>query len=61
MPSVPTHEHAVRRAEKIKKMYSGSLKITNMPYSEEYEDPSSTAFKDLAAKVVKQVIKENVL
>ncbi|KAJ8342421.1 hypothetical protein SKAU_G00323490 [Synaphobranchus kaupii] len=48
------HLH-VRRAEKIKKLYSGSMKINNMRFQEGYEDPNSPVFRDLAAEVVQQL------
>ncbi|KAJ8275654.1 hypothetical protein COCON_G00074060 [Conger conger] len=48
------HFH-LRRAEKIKKKYNGSLKITNEPYLDDYEDPNSSAFQELADKVVLQL------
>ncbi|KAJ8402157.1 hypothetical protein AAFF_G00370220 [Aldrovandia affinis] len=48
------HFH-LRRDVKAKKLYSGSLKITNMMFKQEYENPNSTAFIDLATKVVQQL------
>ncbi|XP_064208590.1 ST14 transmembrane serine protease matriptase b [Anguilla rostrata] len=48
------HLH-IRRAERIKKMYSGSMKITGRGFHDDYEDPESPAFQDLASQVVEQL------
>ncbi|KAJ8368669.1 hypothetical protein SKAU_G00086970 [Synaphobranchus kaupii] len=44
-----------RKDMKIKKMYSGSLKITNQAFMEAYEDSNSTEFRALAAQTVSQL------
>ncbi|KAI1893666.1 hypothetical protein AGOR_G00126050 [Albula goreensis] len=44
-----------RKEVKIKKMYSGSMRITNQVFIEAYEDPNSTEFKALASQTVSQL------
>ncbi|KAJ8266611.1 hypothetical protein GJAV_G00132470 [Gymnothorax javanicus] len=48
------HLH-LRRAEKVTKLYSGSMKIKNMKYLDKYENPNSKEFQNLAEKVVQQL------
>ncbi|XP_072551752.1 ST14 transmembrane serine protease matriptase a [Salminus brasiliensis] len=44
-----------RKDEKIMKMYSGSMRITNQPFLDTYEDSNSTEFKALAKQVAAQL------
>ncbi|KAJ8256637.1 hypothetical protein COCON_G00187890 [Conger conger] len=44
-----------RQEEKVKKIYTGSLRITNQAFVEAYEDPNSTEFKVLATETVNQL------
>ncbi|XP_036380683.1 ST14 transmembrane serine protease matriptase b [Megalops cyprinoides] len=44
-----------RRAQKVQKIYSGSMRITNQMFQEDYENPNSTAFRNLAFQVEKQL------
>ncbi|KAG9333095.1 hypothetical protein JZ751_013519 [Albula glossodonta] len=45
----------LRKGESIKKLYSGSMRITNQRFQEAYENPNSSAFQGLASKVVQQL------
>ncbi|KAL0972693.1 hypothetical protein UPYG_G00193570 [Umbra pygmaea] len=40
---------------RIKKMYSGSMRITNQAFVDTYENPNTTEFKTLSKQVVKQL------
>ncbi|KAJ8403802.1 hypothetical protein AAFF_G00346700 [Aldrovandia affinis] len=44
-----------RKDLKIRKMYSGSMKITNQVFLEAYENPNSTEFRALASETVNQL------
>ncbi|KAM6973022.1 ST14 transmembrane serine protease matriptase a [Aplochiton taeniatus] len=44
-----------RKDERIKKIYSGSMRITNQVFEDTYENSSSPEFKALAAQVVTQL------
>ncbi|XP_030622033.1 ST14 transmembrane serine protease matriptase a [Chanos chanos] len=44
-----------RRDVRVKKMYGGSMRITNQVFVDAYERPNSTEFKSLALQVVKQL------
>uniref|UniRef100_A0A4W5L1D5 SEA domain-containing protein n=1 Tax=Hucho hucho TaxID=62062 RepID=A0A4W5L1D5_9TELE len=44
-----------RKDMRIKKMYSGSVKITNQVFQDTYENSNSTEYRALSEKVVKQV------
>lgn len=39
----------------MKKMYAGSMNITNQEYKDAYEQPNSTEFQALANQVTAQV------
>lgn len=45
----------VRKDTRVKKMYAGSMNITNQVFLEAYENPNSTEFQDLANQVTSQV------
>lgn len=45
----------VRKDVRIKRMYSGSMRITNQVFEEAYERSNSTEFKALAKQVILQV------
>lgn len=40
---------------RVKKIYTGSTRITNQAFEEAYENPNSTEFKALASQVSAQV------
>lgn len=44
-----------RKDVRVKKMYTGSTRITNQVFQEAYENPNSTEFKSLASKVALQL------
>ncbi|KAM4628334.1 ST14 transmembrane serine protease matriptase a [Polymixia lowei] len=44
-----------RKDVRVKKMYSGSMRITNQAFQDAYEDSNSTQFKALAKQVVSQL------
>uniref|UniRef100_A0A8C7IKF8 ST14 transmembrane serine protease matriptase a n=1 Tax=Oncorhynchus kisutch TaxID=8019 RepID=A0A8C7IKF8_ONCKI len=44
-----------RKDTRIKKMYSGSMKITNQVFEDTYENSNSTEYRALAEQVVKQL------
>ncbi|KAG5837597.1 hypothetical protein ANANG_G00241010 [Anguilla anguilla] len=44
-----------RKETKIKKMYGGSMRITNQAFNNAYENPNSTEFKALAKETVRQL------
>ncbi|XP_061575796.1 ST14 transmembrane serine protease matriptase a [Cololabis saira] len=44
-----------RKNEKTKKMYSGSMRITNQAFDNAYENSSSPEFKALASQVIQQL------
>lgn len=48
----------VRKDVRVKKMYTGSMRITNQAFQEAYEDPNSTEFKTLANQIAGQVRKD---
>lgn len=48
-------EFLVRKDTKVKKMYAGSMNITNQDFKDAYENPNSTEFKALANQVTTQV------
>lgn len=45
----------VRKDTRVKKMYAGSMNITNEDFLEAYENPNSTEFQALANQVCTQV------
>ncbi|KAK2848190.1 hypothetical protein Q7C36_009872 [Tachysurus vachellii] len=44
-----------RKDTRVKKMYAGSMNITNQVFLEAYENPNSTEFQDLANQVTSQL------
>lgn len=46
---------AVRKDVRVKRMYTGSMRITNQVFENAYENSNSTEFKALAKQVVSQV------
>ena len=46
---------AVRKDVRLKKMYSGSMRITNQVFEDAYENSNSSEFKALAKQVNSQV------
>uniref|UniRef100_A0AAY4DDE3 Suppressor of tumorigenicity 14 protein homolog n=1 Tax=Denticeps clupeoides TaxID=299321 RepID=A0AAY4DDE3_9TELE len=48
------HYH-LRGEANIKKIYAGSMRLTNQAFVNGYENPNSTEFKDLASQVVSQL------
>ncbi|XP_031429607.1 ST14 transmembrane serine protease matriptase a [Clupea harengus] len=44
-----------RKDVRVKKMYTGSMRITNQAFQEAYEDPNSTEFKTLANQIAGQL------
>ncbi|XP_027030587.1 ST14 transmembrane serine protease matriptase a isoform X2 [Tachysurus fulvidraco] len=44
-----------RKDTRVKKMYAGSMNITNQAFLEAYENPNSTEFQDLANQVTSQL------
>ncbi|KAF0030157.1 hypothetical protein F2P81_016888 [Scophthalmus maximus] len=46
---------AVRKDVRVKKMYSGSMRITNQGFEDAYENSNSTEFKALAKQVTSQL------
>uniref|UniRef100_A0A8C9V0Q4 Nuclear factor related to kappaB binding protein n=1 Tax=Scleropages formosus TaxID=113540 RepID=A0A8C9V0Q4_SCLFO len=44
-----------RNRVKVRKVYSGSMRITNEEFQDYYEDPSSPQFRNLATEVLNQV------
>lgn len=46
---------AVRKNVRIKRIYSGSMRITNQVFEDAYENPNSSEFKALAKQVVTHV------
>ncbi|KAF4072119.1 hypothetical protein AMELA_G00270730 [Ameiurus melas] len=44
-----------RKDNKVKKMYAGSMNITNQDFTDAYENPNSTEFQALAKQVVAQL------
>lgn len=46
---------AVRQDIRVKKVYTGSMRITNQVFENAYEDSNTTEFKALAKQVVTQV------
>lgn len=49
------YEFLVRKNTKVKKMYAGSMNITNQQFTDAYENPDTPEFKALAAQVAVQV------
>lgn len=48
-------ELSVRKDAKVKKMYAGSINITNQVFLDAYKDSNSTEFQTLASQVTNQV------
>ena len=46
---------AVRKDVRVKKMYTGSMRITNQVFEDAYENSNSSEFKALAKQVTSQV------
>lgn len=46
---------AVRKDVRVKRIYTGSMRITNQVFENAYENSNSTEFKILAKQVVAQV------
>uniref|UniRef100_A0A8C9V0Q2 Nuclear factor related to kappaB binding protein n=1 Tax=Scleropages formosus TaxID=113540 RepID=A0A8C9V0Q2_SCLFO len=46
--------HLHRNRVKVRKVYSGSMRITNEEFQDYYEDPSSPQFRNLATEVLNQ-------
>lgn len=46
---------AVRKDVRVKRIYTGSMRITNQVFENAYENSNSTEFKALAKQVVAQV------
>lgn len=49
------YDPAVRKDVRVKKIYTGSMRITNQAFEEAYENSTSPAFKALATQVSSQV------
>ncbi|XP_040182163.1 suppressor of tumorigenicity 14 protein [Rana temporaria] len=49
--------HFAYRSAPVQKVYSGYLRVTNYPFVEAYENPSSPEFADLSSKVVEMLQK----
>lgn len=49
------YDPPVRKDLRVKKIYMGSMRITNQVFHDAYEDANSTEFKALAKQVTSQV------